>query len=239
MAFPCPPSFVCKFEGRNLETVKDLEGVSDIEALDTVHESLLNAKNLVWIKQNSLYSEAHQNWEGFKKATADRLERREKRSEELTNQIYNLVGFFSVFQGVIFTAVTQLTQSTQPAPVGCPSRPPLCRKVWVPAVLSGLAAFVAAVGIWLKFSDLHSIDKLIHSGKQDQKEAETRVSKLQKEGHEFKFSDLRKSTESAKPEDTEQSHWISKAILVNLTVFAFTSIFIMSYFVILCDKLVP
>lgn len=160
------PTFECDFEGRDLEAVRGLEGAPDIEALD---ESLINAKNLVWIKKNSLYSEAHQNWEGYKKATADRLERREKRSEELTNQIYNLVGFFSVFQGVIFTAVTQLTQSTQPAPVGCPSRPPLCGKVWVPALLSGLAAVVAAVGIWLKFSDLHSTDKLIHSAKQDQR----------------------------------------------------------------------
>ncbi|KAG0581234.1 hypothetical protein KC19_4G234800 [Ceratodon purpureus] len=232
MAEPQPDQFVCEIMGRSLENVRDWEGVANI---DTVDESLLNAKNSVWIKQNSLYSEAHQNWEGLNKATGERLERREKRSEELTNQIYNLVGFFSVFQGVIFTAVTQLTQSTQPAPVGCPSRPPLCRKVWVPVVLSGLAAIVAAVGIWLKFSALHSIDKHIHIEFLDQREARRKLSKLQGEGHEFKFSKLKKPE---KPKDTERSHWILKAILVILTVVAFTLIFIMSYFVILCDKFV-
>ena len=52
-----------------------------------------------------------------------------------------MIGFFSAFQGLVLTAVTQLTQTS----------PNHCGKVWSPVVLSGLAWIVAVVGVGQKF----------------------------------------------------------------------------------------
>jgi hypothetical protein len=186
--------------------------------------------NLVWIKQNSYYREALEDCKERKKALGEKLDRREKRVEELTNQIYNLVGFFSVFQGVILTAVTQLTQSSQSGQ-GCPPRP-LCGKVWFPVVLSGLAAVAGATGIGIKYMHLYCIDKLIHKERLELREAEKREAALQN-GAKFEFhgvGDIKRRE--------QESYWLLKAVVVIGGVLAFTVIFILSYFVILCDKLV-
>lgn len=116
-------------------------------------------KNLVWIQDNRYPREALAEWERRFKVDNQSARQRENRCQDLTNQMYNLVGFFSVFQGVVLTAVTQLTVSTQPPR-------PLCGKVWFPVLLSGLAAIATSVGICLKFKDLYEqklflrIDKL-------------------------------------------------------------------------------
>jgi hypothetical protein len=125
------------------------------------HPLVKRVENLVWIKRNTCYKEALKDWEQQKKSLGGKLERREKRVEELTNQVYNVVGFFSVFQGVILTAVTQLNSQSSPGT----SIRPLCGKVWYPLTLSLLAAIAAIIGIWLKFRDLWSTDKSIQSFK--------------------------------------------------------------------------
>jgi hypothetical protein len=146
------------FQGLQREAVIRREGVATEKEPGGF---LQRVDNLVWIKSNSYYREALEDWKERKKSLGEKLDRREKRVEELTNQIYNVVGFFSVFQGVILTAVTQLTQTSQSSNQACPPRP-LCGKVWFPVVLSALAAVAAAIGIGLKYGHLNKIDKLIH-----------------------------------------------------------------------------
>jgi hypothetical protein len=102
------------FQGLQREAVIRREGVATEKEPGGF---LQRVDNLVWIKSNSYYREALEDWKERKKSLGEKLDRREKRVEELTNQIYNVVGFFSVFQGVILTAVTQLTQTSQsPSP---------------------------------------------------------------------------------------------------------------------------
>ncbi|KAG0581236.1 hypothetical protein KC19_4G235400 [Ceratodon purpureus] len=212
-----------KFRGIAKQDLIVKEGVTDENGLG---EFFKRVDNLVWIKENSYYREALEDCKERKKSLGEKLDRREKRVEELTNQIYNVVGFFSVFQGVILTAVTQLTQSTQPPR-------PLCGKVWFPVVLSGLAAIAAAFGIGLKYRHLNSIDKLIHNERLEQREAERREAELQGKGKRFKFKEVRDARRRK-----QASYWLLKAAVVIGGVIAFTLVFILSYFVILCDKLV-
>ena len=127
--------------------------------------ALKRVSNRLWIKQNTVYDEVLQDAERSFNLITQLLERRGKRVEDLTNQVFNLVGFFSVFQGVILTAVTQLSTSATMQLGATQQARPLCGKVWVPAVLSALAAVASVVAVVLKFKQLYALEKLISHDK--------------------------------------------------------------------------
>ena len=147
-------------QGKSLEQVIEEEGAPTLE--------IKRVENRLWIKQNSVYNEVLQDGEQRYKLFTERVDRREKRVEDLTNQVFNLVGFFSVFQGVILTAVTQLSTSVT-TQLGAAQARPLCGKVWVPVVLSALAAGVTVVSVLLKFKHLYTLDESISDEKHFQK----------------------------------------------------------------------
>ena len=123
-------------QGKSLQRLREEHEV-DGKSLggNTAFERL---KNRLWIKQNTVLSELLEDGERSLNLITQRVDRWEKRVEDLTNQVFNLVGFFSVFQGVILTAVTQLSTSVT-TKLGAPQQVqvrPLCGKVWVPVVLS-------------------------------------------------------------------------------------------------------
>lgn len=184
----------------------------------------------MWIKGNTYYKEALDDWEQQKRLFGGKLERWEKRAEELTNQVYNVVGFFSVFQGVILTSVTQLNSQATATPPR-----PLCNKVWYPLVLSLLAALAAGIGIGLKFVALEKADRSIQTFKRRIVEAERREALLQKLGARFAFKSLPLERSPSPP--TLGRLFRRIAVIVGLIVF--TGFFCLSYFAILCDKLVP
>ena len=64
-------------------------------------------------------------------------------------------------------------------------------------------------------------------------EAENGESKLQAEGEGFLFKSLEER--NSRPQKT---YWVLKAVFIKGAVIAFSVVFIMSYFVIFCDKLV-
>lgn len=111
-------------------------------------------KNLVWAKKHPVYSVALEEWDRKERLASSRVDRREKRSADLINQIFNLVGFYSVFQGVVLTAVSQVVSAAS----SCGSQ---CGKVWVPILLTLFAAVVTVVGILEKFTNLKSLEKSI------------------------------------------------------------------------------
>ena len=111
-------------------------------------------RNLVWAKKHPVYSVALDEWDRTQRLVSSRVDRREKRSADLINQIFNLVGFYSVFQGVVLTAVSQLVSATS----SCGSQ---CGKVWVPILLTLFAAVVTIVGILEKFTNLKSLERSI------------------------------------------------------------------------------
>lgn len=112
-------------------------------------------QNVLWIEGSDEHRAALKEWDRKELYLSSKVDRKEKRSADLTNHIFNIVGFFSVFQGVVLTAVSQLKSSTKP----------LCGMVWVPALLSSVAAVVTIIGVLIKFSSLQELEISIHNEK--------------------------------------------------------------------------
>ncbi|CAM6019667.1 unnamed protein product [Sphagnum balticum] len=52
------------------------------------------------------------NWEEQAKSISRRIERKENRTYAVKNEVYQLLGFYLVFQGVVLTAVAQASVLT-------------------------------------------------------------------------------------------------------------------------------
>ena len=129
--------------GKSLEQLESEEDVSRSHMFQRV-------RNLVWIKQNELYYELLQEQEQSFKLLSERVDRREKNLQDLKSQVFNLLGFFGVFQEVLLTAVTQLASSQAK-----------CGKVWVPVFLSVLAGGATIVAVIFKFEQLDITELLL------------------------------------------------------------------------------
>jgi hypothetical protein len=68
----------------------------------------------------------------------------------LKNEVYQLIGFFSVFQGVVLTAVAQASQLH-------------CHTCWIPISLSILASVVTIAGVIQKLDQIKDFQKTVHS----------------------------------------------------------------------------
>lgn len=152
---PPPPEPVevesAKHLGLTWEQVEANELRIDANRTHTKWQPLDQVKNLVWIKQNTIYSVALEDWDRMVQLITERVDRMEKRSGDLRNEVYQLVGFFSVFQGVVLTAVTQMTQSS--------NYQSTCKKVWSPVILTGLAWIATILAVWQKLTRIHEIDE--------------------------------------------------------------------------------
>ena len=84
-------------------------------------------------------------WADQLKVVEAKLSRRTKRLDCLTNEIYQLVGLYSVFVGVVFTAVQ--ADRVQ------------CQHVWSPILLCLLPCFIIAYVIEKKLVTIHRIRK--------------------------------------------------------------------------------
>jgi hypothetical protein len=176
---------------------------------------------LLWIKEDKVCSTALAEWDRKTELLAARVDRREKYIADFKNEIYQLIGFFSAFQGLVLTAVTQLTQTSSNH----------CGKVWSPVVLSGLAWIVAVVGVGQKFYNINLIQVDNKSEGFSRREAAAKGLKLRSFGKDFSFSAIKEK----KPRKKSSSFiWLSLGIVV-LTLSLFTGVFIASYFLILCD----
>ncbi|KAG0567451.1 hypothetical protein M758_7G142700 [Ceratodon purpureus] len=179
-------------------------------------------RSLVWAKNDPVYRVALDEWERKERLFSGRVERREKSSADLINQIFNLVGFFSGFQGLVLTAVAQLSTSQ------CKAQ---CRKVWFPIVLTVAAAVVTVIGIGQKFSVLKELEKSIKTEKQAHTEATKRGDTVRREGRNFRFRALDVLPKAPAPKTFSWWKWG-----VIFAISFFTVVFICSYLVILCDS---
>ena len=106
-------------------------------------------KNFLDVKNHPVYSSALEEWTRELKDARTNLVDKGKEKADLTTQVYNIVGFFSVFQGVVLTAVSQLASGSLPK----------CQKTWFPILLSLVATLVAVVALFSKFRDLEKLEK--------------------------------------------------------------------------------
>lgn len=180
-----------------------------------------------------IYKLALEEWERRGEYLRNSVSRREGQSVELTNQISNIFSVFVVFLGLVLiavshlTTVSHLTQSANTELGGAP----VCGKVWFPIAVTSLGTLVTLVGISNKFRSLHSLELVIHKEKQTQNELSRRAFSLRRIGPEkFSFIIHTESRSATNPKLRKKSFQ-----LVNVAVLLFTFIFIVSYFVILCD----
>ncbi|KAG0605800.1 hypothetical protein M758_9G088600 [Ceratodon purpureus] len=181
-------------------------------------------KNVVEIERDPLLSAALKEWDRKEAYLGNRVDRREKASADLVNQIFNIVGFFSVFQGVVLTAVSTLKSDTFAT----------CGLLWFPIVMSSVAGVVSIVGVSVKFWTLTELEGSIHDEKVAQTEASKRAHKLRGDGKKhFRFHTHAKEPDRVPPKSFHLS-WC----FVVLSLFLFTALFIFSHFAILCNSFV-
>jgi hypothetical protein len=110
--------------------------------------SYKSVRNLLWIQHHPVYKTPLAEWRRQVRLFASRVERKIKRSGALTNEIYNMIGFYSVFQGVLLTATSQSNYLH-------------CRNVGLPIALSAFASLCTLVHICQKFQVISGLEKTI------------------------------------------------------------------------------
>ena len=129
-------------------------GEDDVKYVDSrigvpkLPESYTEIKRLLDIENNPVYVKALQEWSRKEALFSNRVERKKKIVSNLKNEIYQLIGFFSVFQGVILTAVAQSSLLH-------------CRNLWSPISLSVLASAASISGVVHKLMQIQSFQTTI------------------------------------------------------------------------------
>lgn len=146
----------CLEASRN-QTVSDTGEANGDTRIDVEHNKYVKeATNLFEVEtleHNKKIKVALKNWELKRKEHENRLDRKEVRSGQCKNEVYQLVGYFVVFQGVMFTAVAQ-------------SNMLFCKNVWSPVLLSVLASIATIAGVSQKLQSFQSLEVTIASEKQ-------------------------------------------------------------------------
>jgi hypothetical protein len=146
-----------------------------------------------------------------------RVEKITARANGFKNELYQLIGFYSVFQGVILTSVAQTNLIK-------------CNQSWGPATLSALASIATLAGVWNKFYSYNKEKRSLKKATNDFKALQTRILSLKKSGKAFKF-----------PQPTEirrksQGFELSYLWTVVSTLLIFSVITLASCFVVLCKS---
>lgn len=134
-----------------------------------------------------------------------KVETRTKRINQATNEIYHLVGLYSVFVGVVYTAVVQSNHLK-------------CQHIWSPIVLCLLACLVIFTVTIKKFREINN--DLLTREEDDayRKQAQRNFRELKREGDSrFSFSKLEENSVSQEEVLVEKS-WIPVACFLSLNI---------------------
>ena len=97
------------------------------------------AKNLVQIDKSENLKFILQEWERNFALARNRTETKKTRSYNVKQELYQLIGFYAVFQGVIVSAVAQANFASPAS--------------WGPAYLSVLASIATLLSVHIKLND--------------------------------------------------------------------------------------
>jgi len=128
---PSHPSNGPVSNGTAVEDVK-------IDMYDDVNSVL--AKRLYEIKEDQQLTWLLEEWEKQFKASQDLRLQQDAQFKNAKNELYQWIGFYSVFQGVVFTGVA-LSNTLG------------CRQSWGPTSLSLIASIVTIVNVHFKLLD--------------------------------------------------------------------------------------
>ncbi|KAG0631174.1 hypothetical protein M758_1G233400 [Ceratodon purpureus] len=148
-------------------------------------------ENLVWLKRpvpansvvapaaNSvtnveLCAAALEDWNKEVTILTARLDKKKTDVASVWNEIYQLIGFYSAFEGLLFTAVAQASTLT-------------CKNWPFPLVLSLLATIFIIVGVIQKFGTIFYLKQNIAEKQRRRNTALKRLKKLRLAGNSFDF----------------------------------------------------
>jgi predicted transcriptional regulator len=182
----------------------------------------LEIKSLVWLRQmgNELYAAAYEEWQRKDTLFAKRVDKKRLQSSSLRNEIYQLIGFYSVFQGVLLTAVAQ-------------SNLLLCYNLWTALSLSVFASVVTILAVLQKFKAIYSLEKTIKNESISRQDCIVRCRKLLQKRGAFTFRD-----HAADGADRPYRQWSLRfsIILIVLVLVSFSTLFGLSIERILCHS---
>jgi hypothetical protein len=149
----------------------------------------------------------------------------------LKNEVYQLIGFFSVFQGVVLTAVSQSSLL-------------YCHNKWSPIALSVLASVISTFGVIQKLNQINDLQRNVDQEERDFATAVLVGQRLRQPGSEgIDFVELNvelehKSTQKSKLSQKRHIAWLY-FVLVTSTLLAFGFLFPFSFWRILCKSGAP
>jgi hypothetical protein len=124
------------------------------------------------------------NWEEQAKSISRRIERKENRTYAVKNEVYQLLGFYLVFQGVVLTAVAQASVLT-------------CEEWWSPFILSSMTSIVAIVGVYQKLQSLHDVEDNLREERISYQVLSRNIQLFKRKGRSFDFvADVRRGEQT-------------------------------------------
>lgn len=189
------------------------------------------AINLQYIHGNTRLRLILQEWESKLRDSQDIILRKQTLSLNVKNEIYHLIGFFSVFQGVVLTTVSQASLLS-------------CHNWWGPFALSLLASLTTLVGVCHKFWNFISWKRAAEEEIANAKVLKSQIDNLKLLGKRFTFAKHAPDVEPKQDEEKTCSNWLCAvnsyyyyiALLVVVSMLGFSAIILISCRKILCDS---
>ncbi|CAK9218705.1 unnamed protein product [Sphagnum troendelagicum] len=212
----------------------DVVGVVNQEPIVTVVIDIINEKavNADEVKARHLFDiRADKNlnwllddWQTQFKVARDRIETKSTRTNNAKNDLYQWIGFFSVFQGVVLTAVAQ--SST----LGC-------QQSWAPAALSLIASLVTVVSVHFKLVNYRGLNASLLKEIHQSQILHDQIAALRAQGKDFNFGwfiertqEISKRKDEKKPQGLQDKYYWA----VILALVTFSTIILLCCIIVLC-----
>jgi hypothetical protein len=212
------------------EVVIDVDNDEDDD--DVVNADQVKAERLYEIAKCEKLSLLLKDWEKQFKVARERIETKTTRTNSAKNDLYQWIGFFSVFQGVVLTAVAQ--SST----LGC-------QQSWAPASLSLIASVVTIVSVHFKLKSYRGLEVNLAEEIHDSKILHEQIAELKTQGTSFDFSwfldRAKRQEEERQKADKKKTDYWSWDWAVILALVLFSTIILLCCILVLCgpDKHKP
>ncbi|CAM6057319.1 unnamed protein product [Sphagnum tenellum] len=197
--------------------------------LDIINEKAVNAdevkaRHLFDIRADKNLNWLLDDWQTQFKVARDRIETKSTRTNNAKNDLYQWIGFFSVFQGVVLTAVAQ--SST----LGC-------QQSWAPAALSLIASLVTVVSVHFKLVNYRGLNASLLKEIHQSQILHDQIAALRAQGKDFNFGwfiertqEISKRKDEKKPQGLQDKYYWA----VILALVTFSTIILLCCIIVLC-----
>ncbi|KAH9538135.1 hypothetical protein CY35_16G090000 [Sphagnum magellanicum] len=192
--------------------------VIDIPKKDPVNEDEVKARHLFDIRADKNLNWLLDDWQKQFKVARDRIETKTTRTNNAKNDLYQWIGFFIVFQGVVLTAVAQ--SST----LGC-------QQSWAPAALSFIASLATVVSVHFKLVNYRELNASLLKETHQSQVLHDQLAELRANGKKFHFSwfDTRSKGKQVFKGLNDFFYWAAISALV-----VFSAIILLCCILVLC-----